>query len=135
MRADILLATDLSGCSGPAARVAAEYARRLGARLHVLHVRPSETSAPETALRRLVAELGGGPVLSAVETGIPVADKIVRYAEDHGIGLIVVGTHRRTGVSRALLGSVAERVVRTAACPVLAVPCVWRGEARERMAS
>jgi hypothetical protein len=64
---------------------------------------------------------------TAVETGTPVAERIVNYAARHGVGLIVVGTHGRTGVSRALLGSVAERVVRTARCPVLAVPCTWTG--------
>jgi hypothetical protein len=44
-----------------------------------------------------------------------------RYAREHGIDLIVVGTHGRTGMSRALW-AVAERVIRTAPCPVLAVP-------------
>jgi hypothetical protein len=50
------------------------------------------------------------------------AIEIVRYADEHEIDLIVLGTHGRTGVSRALIGSVAERVVRTASCPVLTVP-------------
>jgi K+-sensing histidine kinase KdpD len=61
------------------------------------------------------------PVLTAVESGAPAAE-IVRYAERNRIDLIVVGTHGRSGVTRALLGSVAERVVRTAPCPVLTVP-------------
>jgi hypothetical protein len=50
------------------------------------------------------------------------ADEIVRYAGGHGIDLIVLGTHGRTGVSNLLAGSVTERVIRSAPCPVLAVP-------------
>jgi hypothetical protein len=46
----------------------------------------------------------------------------VRYARVHAVDLIVLGTHGRTGVSRALMGSVVERVVRGAPCPVLTVP-------------
>jgi hypothetical protein len=63
------------------------------------------------------------PVTTAVESGTP-APHIAEYARRHGIDLIVVGTHGRTGVSRVLLGSVAEHVVRIAPCPVLAVPGV-----------
>ncbi len=128
MTTAILFATDLSECSGPAGRVAADFARRLDAQLHLLHVRATSTARPEAAVERLAADLGpAGSVVTAVETGPPVADKIVDYAGRHGVELIVVGTHGRTGVSRALLGSVAERVVRTSACPVLTVPCVWHG--------
>ena len=61
------------------------------------------------------------PVVTAVESGAPAA-AIVEYASRSRIDLIVIGTHGRTGVTRTLLGSVAERVVRTAPCPVLAVP-------------
>jgi nucleotide-binding universal stress UspA family protein len=49
------------------------------------------------------------------------ADTIVDYAADNGIDLIVMGTHGRTGMAHLLLGSVAERVVRTAHCAVLTV--------------
>ena len=59
-------------------------------------------------------------MVAALERGSP-AERIVRYARAHGIGLIVLSTHGRTGFTRALLGSVAERVVRTAPCPVLTV--------------
>ena len=64
---------------------------------------------------------GGIPVVIASAPGDP-AEEIVRYATAHDIDLIVLGTHGRTGLSRVLLGSVAERVIRTAPCPVLAVP-------------
>ena len=46
---------------------------------------------------------------------------IVRYAREHDIDLIVLGSHGRTGLMHALLGSVAERVIRKAPCPVLTV--------------
>lgn len=127
MSTEILFATDLSDCSAPAGRVATEYARRLGARLHVLHVRPTAAARPEPALERLAAELGASSAVTAVETGPPVAEKIVGYAARHAVELIVVGTHGRTGVSRVLLGSVAEHVVRASTCPVLTVPCAWSG--------
>ncbi len=125
MGSQILLATDLSECSAPAGRVASEYARRLGARLHVLHVTPAAAAAP--ALEQLVSQLDVAGAVMAVETGAAVADEIVRYAARQRIELIVMGTHGRTGFSRALLGSVAERVVRTAPCPVITVPYLWAG--------
>ncbi len=120
---EILFATDFSETSAAAARTALDYARRLGARLHLLHVTwvGTDPTVPP-ALPALARELGDGvPVVTAVESGAPAA-QIVRYAERKGIDLIVLGTHGRSGVSRALLGSVAERVVRTAPCPVLTVP-------------
>ena len=81
----------------------------------------ADPTAPQPSLDALAGEIGGGlRVLSAVESGSPAA-QIVRYAERNGVDLIVLGTHGRTGVTRALLGSVAERVVRTAPCPVLTV--------------
>jgi nucleotide-binding universal stress UspA family protein len=125
MTGPVMVATDFSECSTAATRVAAEYARQFGTRLHIVHVVwPITDPAPRTALSRLAEEFGRiVPVVTAVESGVPTAEQIVRYANHHGIGLIVLGTHGRTGVSRALVGSVAERVVRTASCPVLTVPC------------
>jgi nucleotide-binding universal stress UspA family protein len=120
---DVLFATDFSPCSEAAAIVAAAYAKQLGARLHVLHVTMPMTGAKQvSSLKDLAGRIPAEvPVITAVESGDP-ASQIVRYAGRVGAGLIVLGTHGRTGVSRALLGSVAERVVRTASCPVLAVP-------------
>lgn len=119
----ILLATDFSESSDAAARVALDYARHFRARLHLVHVVwPGADKIMPQPLSALAGRLGGSvSVLTAVEAGSP-AVQIVRYAERHGIDLIVLGTHGRTGVTRALLGSVAERVVRTAPCPVLTVP-------------
>jgi universal stress protein A len=121
----ILFATDFSPCSEEARHIARDYAWQLGARIHLLHVVwPTADPTPQPRLQALAAEFGSDvPVVTAVESGIPVAERIVDYAERHAIDLIVMGTHGRTGFSRVLTGSVAERVVRTAPCPVLTVPC------------
>ncbi len=58
--------------------------------------------------------------IKAVRYGNPV-EEICRYATNNKIDLLVLGTHGRTGLKRMLLGSVAERVVRAAPCPVLTV--------------
>jgi nucleotide-binding universal stress UspA family protein len=60
-------------------------------------------------------------VVPVVETHVNVARGITGYARDHDIDLIIVGTHGRGAVTQFLMGSAAERVVRTAPCPVLAV--------------
>ncbi len=134
----ILVPTDFSGTSD----VALEYARALAARfdatLHLLHVlddpfvaeglaaeayiteAPSiRTSLLEDARTRLSHRVQGCATTEAVfGRG---ATTIVDYAERCGIDLIVMGTHGRTGLAHLLIGSVAERVVRTARCPVLTV--------------
>lgn len=53
----------------------------------------------------------------------PVTSEITRWARELGASMIVLGTHGRTGLSHILLGSVAEKTVRHASCPVLTVPC------------
>jgi nucleotide-binding universal stress UspA family protein len=58
---------------------------------------------------------------AVVETSDNLAEAIVEHARRTAADFIVMGTHGRTGVDRALMGSVAEHVVRTAACPVLTV--------------
>ena len=55
-----------------------------------------------------------------IENGI-AADRIIHYANENDIDLIVMGTHGRTGIRRVLMGSVAETVIRNADCPVLAI--------------
>ena len=74
--------------------------------------------------RRTAQEAGIEPdILSPeiVTTGYHVADTIAQLAHDWKADLLVVGTHGRRGVTRLLLGSVAERVVRVAPCPLLLV--------------
>jgi nucleotide-binding universal stress UspA family protein len=121
---DVLFPTDFSAASERAGLVARDMARQQGVRLHVIHVVPPVTDPEDSSekLRRLAAELAKDlRVESALLSG-RVAHQIIRYARDKRVGLIVLGTHGRTGVSRVLLGSVAEGVVRLAPCPVLTVP-------------
>lgn len=122
---EVLFPTDFSPAARVAGRVAADYARHFGARLHVLHVVPpvtDPTTTPE-GLRDAVADLGGGglTVVTASATGL-VARQIAEYARRHRIDLVVMGSHGRTGATRALLGSVIDGVIRRAPCQVLAVP-------------
>jgi nucleotide-binding universal stress UspA family protein len=119
----ILFATDYSDVSANAGVTAAQLARRFGARLHVVHVVPPVTDpGPADALAAAIGRLGSDlDAVTAVLTG-PPAREIVQYARRQHVDLIVMGTHGRTGVSRALLGSVAEAVVRRAPCRVLTVP-------------
>jgi nucleotide-binding universal stress UspA family protein len=76
----------------------------------------------ERQLNRLVAKgrRAGVRIKSLVVLGSPYED-IVRAAKRTGADLLVLGTHGRTGLTKVLLGSVAERVLRTASCPVLTV--------------
>jgi universal stress protein A len=119
----VLVATDFSETADAAVRVAVAYAESLGASLDVLHVvSPLADPLAEPWLTRLAREIDGAvPVTTAVRSGVP-STQIVHYAHENRIDLIVLGTHGRTGISRALSGSVAERVVRLARCPVLTVP-------------
>ena len=139
----ILLTTDFSPASEEAVGKAGELARAMGARLTVLHVHRHAPAAPEAVipaekyvtsadldaevrqnledLRRTM--LQGVESVSAVSienVSAPLA--ICDYAEKHGVDLIVIGTHGRTGVPRLLIGSVAEKVVRHSKCPVMVVP-------------
>ena len=118
---EILFPTDFSDVSGQAAMTAGDVGRHFGARVHVLHVgRPGEECVGE--LDAAVAGLGAGVhAIMRTASGSP-ARSIVQYAAQASIDLIVMGTHGRTGFSNALLGSVAEAVVRLAPCPVLTVP-------------
>ena len=121
----ILFPTDYSDISVNAGRTAAQLARHFSACLHVLHVIPPVTDpgSPD-ALPTAAAELGAGvDILTAITRGRP-AHAIVEYAIRHEVDIIVMGTHGRTGVSRALLGSVTEAVIRRAPCRVLTVPAV-----------
>jgi nucleotide-binding universal stress UspA family protein len=120
----ILFPTDFSEASEGAGQFARDLAREGGGTLHIVHVVPPITSPGDSA--SLLAEAGrpqgdGVRVQTALLSG-PVAREIARYARDHGVGIIVLATHGRTGLSHAILGSVAEAVVRLAPCPVLTVP-------------
>ncbi|MBI3636756.1 MAG: universal stress protein [Candidatus Rokubacteria bacterium] len=118
----ILVATDFSDGAEAAVRVAHAYAEALGARLHVLHVAWPEEIDVTGLFAHLRQALGDRVVVTVASLPGDAAEQIVRYAQLHRIDLVVVGTHGRSGFSRILLGSVAERVARTAPCPVLTVP-------------
>ncbi len=138
----ILFPTDFSEPAAEAQKYALTLADQLGAELHLLHVvvppvipfPDSSTSwtMPDTGLidqvqeaeKRFSTEISSWGeerrVVSAVVTGFAV-EEIVRYAEEHVIDLIVVGTHGLTGLVHLLIGSIAEKLVRMATCPVLTV--------------
>jgi nucleotide-binding universal stress UspA family protein len=132
---NVLIATDFSPASDAALRYARALARTFGASLHVLHVvdnfflrpTPSDPHAMVVAKTRAVNERltdedrGALRARVAVKVSDDAADAIVSYARAETIDAIVLGTHGRTGVSQLLVGSVAERVVRTSPCPVLTV--------------
>jgi universal stress protein A len=73
-------------------------------------------------LEQVAKELGKqrGPVKTFLSTGVP-AEEIVRVANQDSTDLIVMGTHGWSGVRHMLLGSVAEKILRSAPCPVLVV--------------
>lgn len=138
----VLVPLDLSTASRQALALARRLAAEAGAVLHLLHVaetvdvpglygdvdNPLLDAFPEIHARfreEMEAELAatGGPdvpVKYHLEDGRP-ADVIVDLAAEEGIDLIVLTSHGRTGLSRFVMGSVAERVVRAAPCPVLTV--------------
>lgn len=139
----ILVPTDFSDASACALRYGRALAEAFGASLHLLHVVENLvahawtaevyvtalpglleevereaieringllTPSERAALRAELAVVGGSPFL-----------EIIRYARASQIDLIVMGTHGRGPVEHMLLGSVAEKVVRKAGCPVLTV--------------
>jgi nucleotide-binding universal stress UspA family protein len=130
---NVLVALDFDDASMVALRYARTLARTFGARLHVIHVmenlflRPmaNDPHAIEAGITKRLLDtlseedrtaLDAVPVLRKSDTP---ADEIVKYAQAEQIDMIVMGTHGRPGLAHVLMGSVAEKVVRTAPCPVL----------------
>jgi universal stress protein A len=140
----ILVATDFGPDAEAALNYALDLAKAVKASVDVLHVVEtplaagmwaSEIYTAEIAglqinlerdaaehLRRTIADFAEPSVIltGEVRTG-RAANTIHEYAVERGIDLIVIGTHGRTGVARLMMGSVAERVTRTAPCPVMVV--------------
>ena len=134
----ILLATDFSQNSIPARTLALEYAKMLHADLHILHVIDTRFdgylayAADVGEVRGRIDQMVQGymdetvreckkvwdRIESHVRSGRP-EEEIVRFAVKENCHLIVMGTHGATGLTHALVGSVAEQVVRKARCPVL----------------
>ncbi|MCC6849838.1 MAG: universal stress protein [Deltaproteobacteria bacterium] len=127
----VLVPTDFSPLSLRALPYAEEMARRFDAELLVLYVdfAPSiydptqgDVVASKAAIERAADVLRARGVRArAVYRRGAAADEIVRGAADEKADLIVLATHGRTGLAHALMGSVAESVVRRAPCPVLSV--------------
>jgi nucleotide-binding universal stress UspA family protein len=136
----ILHPTDFSECAEQARALAIQLARALGAELVLLHVAvqaplyregfptgrelerffEAQREGARRALEDRAADSRGQgvPTLARVVPGVP-HEEIVAAARAEGAGLIVIGTHGRSGLGRFLLGSVADRVIRTAPCPVV----------------
>lgn len=127
----ILVPTDFSELSAKAMRHAEQMARGSGAKLVVLHVDPpllafaKDSHDPTAHVERLRKQLNEiRPANVAVEHRLLegfAADSILQTAHDLKADLIVIGTHGRTGVAQAFLGSVAQSVLRGAHCPVLTI--------------
>jgi nucleotide-binding universal stress UspA family protein len=138
---NIVVATDFSDIANHALDEAVDLAKRVGGRITLVHsfeipvygfpdgllVAPADVTAriQEGAQKQLEVE-----VESRKEQGVSITpilrmgtawDEINAAAAEIGAGIIVVGSHGRRGIARALLGSVAERVLRTASLPVLIV--------------
>src|SRR5581483_585826 len=120
----VLYPTDFSESSEAALALARALARDYDARLVVLHAYPPEAAARADELRARLQDLVPDDRTVAVEYRAaegPPAGVILRAAEEVGADLIVMGTHGRGGLRRAVLGSTAEEVSRLARCPVATV--------------
>ena len=155
----ILVPVDFSPHADRAFRYAATLAHRLGAKLALLHVVEdpfltgawtSEVYVPNVpellenligAAKRQLATLQesaaamGLTAEITVTTGGRPSQTIVDHAKDGGFDLIVMGTHGRTGLSHVVMGSIAERVLRKAPCPVLTVKAAGATAANARSAA
>ncbi len=142
----ILVPHDFSASANHAAAIARDEAKTHGGKLLLLHVIdlpdqlgmdsaivPADTGAPiniktyavssaEQHLADIALRLAkdGTPASTYVVIGKPV-EEILRFADEHKAELLVLGTHGRSGLTHLLIGSVAERVVRSAKAPVLTI--------------
>lgn len=135
----IVLAVDGSEVSKNAVKYAIELAKQSNGMVIAIHVIPPidvmdiETFRPEKILEGLkeegqkmlsevdeLAAKAGVKVQTSIETGVPF-EKIASVAETLGCDLIIMGSHGRTGIGKVLIGSVTERVISRATCPVLVV--------------
>ncbi len=138
----ILCATDFSDDARDAMQLAAELARQAQAVLVLVHVwqpplwlTTADYQLPGHVVQDTVdlaertletwktdaRKLGASEVVARFLTGTPWDQIVATAREDPRIDLIVMGTHGRTGLRRALIGSVAEKVVRHAPCAVMVV--------------
>lgn len=137
----ILVATDGSENARRAASYGVNIAKATGAEVHVLYIISTQHAVTtrtvmgwSEAFEEYLANKGGVAIADVEklgkEAGVKVepvflkgipADKILEYAEENNIDLIVMGTHGLTGIKRFLIGSVAESVVRHSKAPVMVI--------------
>jgi nucleotide-binding universal stress UspA family protein len=134
----VVVATDFSEGARAAAIAAHDLARRLGATLTVVHVFDPGAAVPredaaghlrvaevrhlaEARLEDLVVHDLAGSAKVELLTAADAGERLVSYVAHQHVGLLVVGTHGRSGIARLLIGSVSERLVRLAPCSVLVV--------------
>jgi nucleotide-binding universal stress UspA family protein len=131
----IVVPVDFSEHSRRALADAIEVAQQFGSRIHLVHASDLPEKIPLAdewcqAMKEEIARALDTYVDLAREAGVPAEihlsdgqpwQAIVHLADEVGADLIVMGSHGRTGISHAFLGSVAERTLRTASCPVLVV--------------
>jgi nucleotide-binding universal stress UspA family protein len=134
----IVIATDLTHSGSCALRYAERLAKQHKSKLVVIHAidpagyafpkgMPELTGSSQNArevLRRIEEEIShqGIPIHSVVETGV-IYERILLAAADHQADLLVLGTRAIAKVGRAALGTVARRLLATAPCPIMTVPC------------
>ena len=135
----ILVATDFSECAEQALDYAVALADKLGAKIHLLNVIgipsmgipevgiavtntliESTVRTHHAELDKLATRRASANIECVLRTG-DARDLIIDVARELGADLIITGTHGRRGVRRALIGSIAESIVRTAPCPVLTI--------------
>jgi nucleotide-binding universal stress UspA family protein len=132
----VLFLTDFSEPSCDALPFATAIARGYGSRVHALHVLvppgytymtpemagallDDQEDTAKTEMERVEAQLTGLPRETVIERGTNLWDVVSRLVKDRDIDLIALGTHGRTGLKKALLGSSAEEVFRRSRVPVL----------------
>ncbi len=136
----VLFATDFSPCSAPAFRYAVEWAKVFNAQLTIFHglsLQPGldidagiaqryldeQRNVAQDHLAQLLAEARQQVPQTSIEIRAGLAStQICDVAREHKTDLIIIGTHGWTGFNLVLFGSVAERVIQRAPCPVLSIP-------------
>lgn len=134
----IVVPTDMSAAADRAVRYAHGMAERFGAELHVVHVIPDATYLTRSIsgvldaggagedqgkqwLADVLGEPGGARRVEAVRIGEDVPATIAEYAQKHAADLIVIASHGRTGLKHLLFGSVTDKLMRIAHCPIVVV--------------
>lgn len=139
----ILHPTDFSECSQQALKYAVSFAREYEAKLVLVHVVNEQVLSEGLSLARVAAPEALGQEMAAeaarqLKTLLPADERkgldlemlilhgmpfleIIRYAKDHDVDLIVIGSTGRSGLEQIIFGSTADKIVRKAPCPVLSV--------------